>query len=186
MLRRSLRKRADETACASQALYSSPSAGQVVDSSVNTIFKWDRTCLPAGTDKIDIYLYAPTSAKANLPIHAWTDVPATKGDDGYSVKLFPKWWNVTTTLTQQTALSLNIVKSGNEPWDSSNPFGPTWEVSRARRLQCNLKCDAHCIFTLLRRLSTRRLLLVRALRQTPSKAVTHRRSSLRPSTTMVA
>ncbi|PWN28572.1 hypothetical protein BDZ90DRAFT_231555 [Jaminaea rosea] len=122
----SLRKRADEVACASQALYTYPTASDVVDSSVNTIVKWDKTCLDSGTNKIDIYLYAPTSAKANLPIHAWVEVPADKGS--YDIKLKPAWWNVTTTLSQQTPLSLNIVKSGNEPWDSSNPVGPTFQA----------------------------------------------------------
>lgn len=144
----SLRKRADEVACASQALYTYPTASDVVDSSVNTIVKWDKTCLDSGTNKIDIYLYAPTSAKANLPIHAWVEVPADKGS--YDIKLKPAWWNVTTTLTQQTPLSLNIVKSGNEPWDSSNPVGPTFQVSAGdsktiRRVRpcADLLCPSH-------------------------------------------
>ncbi|CAO1624932.1 unnamed protein product [Jaminaea pallidilutea] len=121
-----LGRRADEAQCASQALYSNPAAGQEVDSSVDTTIEWDQSCLETGVDKIDIYLYAPTSAKANLPIHAWTGVPATKGS--YQVKLAPSWWNVTTDQTSHTPLSLNIVKAGNEPWDSANPFGPTFSA----------------------------------------------------------
>lgn len=119
-------KRASEAECASQALYTSPSADQLVNSAENTNIVWDSSCLDSGTSKIDIYLYAPKSAKANLPIHAWTGVPANQGS--FSVKLAPKWWNVTATETSTTFLSLNIVKSGNEPWDSSNPFGPTWQA----------------------------------------------------------
>ncbi|CAO1637392.1 unnamed protein product [Parajaminaea phylloscopi] len=119
-------KRASEAECASQALYTSPAVNQVVDSANNTDIVWDSTCLESDTSKIDIYLYAPQSAKANLPIHAWTGVPASQGR--LSVKLAPKWWNVTTSVSSTIPLSLNIVKSGNEPWDSANPFGPTWQV----------------------------------------------------------
>ncbi|CAO1631483.1 unnamed protein product [Sympodiomycopsis kandeliae] len=126
-LQKRIIRRADQTQCASQALYTTPSAGQVINSANNTVIEWDKSCLETGTDKIDIYLYAPGSEKANLPIHAWVGVPANKGS--YEVKLAPKWWNVTASTSSTTSLSLNIVKAGNEPWDSANPFGPAWSAS---------------------------------------------------------
>lgn len=73
-------------------------------------------------DKIDIYLYSPSNGSNNLPIHAWIGVPA--GQQSYEVKLAPKWWNATGLVD----LSLNIVPTGNQPWDTSNPFGPTWSA----------------------------------------------------------
>ncbi|PWN21329.1 hypothetical protein BCV69DRAFT_166963 [Microstroma glucosiphilum] len=124
---RSVLHRRATSACASQGLYVAPLASATVPSANKTILQWDESCLSEGTTKIDIYLYAPSSAKANLPIHAWTGIPASKGS--YEVKLEPKWWNVTTSQSSTTQLSLNIVNSGNQPWDSANPFGPTWSVT---------------------------------------------------------
>lgn len=72
------------------------------------------------TSEIDIYLYAPLQPSASLPIHAWTHVPVSVGS--YAVKLAPKWWNATSSVE----LSLNIVPTGNQPWDSSFSYGPTW------------------------------------------------------------
>lgn len=91
-----------------------------------TTIAWDKSCLSTDNnktvDKIDIYLYAPQSASSFLPIHAWTNIPAGNGQ--YDVKLAPKWWNATANVQ----LALNIVTSGNEPWDTSNPTGPTWDA----------------------------------------------------------
>lgn len=104
----------------SGALYAQPAGGAVVDSAKQTKLQWDPNCLDNSDGAIDIYLYAPTEPTANLPIHAWTQIPASRGS--YDVKLAPKWWNATASVE----LSLNIVAAGNQPWDSVNPFGPTW------------------------------------------------------------
>lgn len=109
-------------ACTSGGLYTKPAAGEQVDSAKKYSFQWDNNCLATGVDKIDIYLYSPSNGVNNLPIHAWIGVPATQ--QSYEVKLAPKWWNATSLVD----LSLNIVPTGNQPWDTSNPFGPTWSA----------------------------------------------------------
>ncbi|PWN94750.1 hypothetical protein FA09DRAFT_302531 [Tilletiopsis washingtonensis] len=105
--------------CASGGLYKAPLAGARITAINSTTFEWDNSCLP-GVDKIDIYMYAPYSESSNLPIHAFVGIPASRGS--YDVSLEPRWWNS----TENVNLSLNIVSSGNEPWDSKNPTGPIW------------------------------------------------------------
>jgi hypothetical protein len=96
-----------------------PAAGANIDSARQTTISWNSACLNT-TSQIDIYLYAPLQPSSSLPIHAWTHVPASVGS--YDVKLAPKWWNATSSVE----LSLNIVPSGNQPWDSNFSYGPTW------------------------------------------------------------
>lgn len=108
------------TACTdSSALYVLPASGANIDSARQTTISWNSACLNS-TSEIDIYLYAPLQPSASLPIHAWTHVPVSVGS--YAVKLAPKWWNATSSVE----LSLNIVPTGNQPWDSSFSYGPTW------------------------------------------------------------
>jgi hypothetical protein len=107
----------------SGALYTLPASSSVMDSAQKTTLSWNPDCLDDPSGKIDIYLYAPQEPTANLPIHAWAGIPASEG--AYDVKLAPKWWNSTASVE----LSLNIVKAGNQPWDSANPFGPMWTAT---------------------------------------------------------
>jgi hypothetical protein len=100
-------------------LYTLPASGANIDSAKQTTISWNSACLNT-TSQIDIYLYAPLQPSSSLPIHAWTHVPASVGS--YDVKLAPKWWNATSSVE----LSLNIVPSGNQPWDSNFSYGPTW------------------------------------------------------------
>lgn len=120
---RALLKPRDSSCTGSGALYVLPASGSTIDSAQKTSFQWNPSCLENADGNIDIYLYAPLQPTANLPIHAWTQIPAKQGK--FDVKLAPKWWNA----TQSVELSLNIVPSGNQPWDSANPFGPNWFAS---------------------------------------------------------
>lgn len=104
-------------------LYEQPASGVSIDSAKDTTIQWNPTCLDPAGGQIDIYLYAPQQPTANLPIHAWTHVPAAQGS--FDVKLAPKWWNASASVE----LSLNIVPTGNQPWDTANPFGPTWTAT---------------------------------------------------------
>lgn len=115
-----LQVRASSSCSGSGALYEKPASGVTVDSAGTTTFQWNPSCLDNSGNNIDIYLYAPQQPTANLPIHAWTQIPAKQGS--FDVKLAPMWWNA----TQSVQLSLNIVPTGNQPWDTANPFGPTW------------------------------------------------------------
>lgn len=84
-----------------------------------TTISWNPACLDS-TPQIDIYLYAPLQPTSSLPIHAWTHIPVSEGS--YDVKLAPKWWNSNSSVE----LSINIVPTGNQPWDSSFSYGPAW------------------------------------------------------------
>ncbi|PWN42546.1 hypothetical protein IE81DRAFT_313388 [Ceraceosorus guamensis] len=118
----------DAANCAAGGLYLAPAADATVPSANKTTISWDNSCLDKSIDKIDVYVYAPGSQSASLPIHAYVGIPANRGS--YDIKLAPKWWNATSNVD----LQLNIVKSGNEPWDSSNPSGPIWHATYAAPL----------------------------------------------------
>ncbi|PWN52604.1 hypothetical protein IE53DRAFT_367058 [Violaceomyces palustris] len=116
-------KRDQSTNCLSGALYTAPKGGERINSNLDTHVTWDTRCLET-TDKIDIYLYAPTYVNSSLPIHKWSEIPANRG--WVDVKLAPRWWASDPHQNSTVDMNLNIVKSGNEPWDSANPIGPTW------------------------------------------------------------
>ncbi|PWN31924.1 uncharacterized protein FA14DRAFT_127083 [Meira miltonrushii] len=117
----------DASCAGTGALYVEPAGGITVDSAKETKISWNPACLDPAGGEIDIYLYAPQQPSANLPIHAWTHIPATTGS--FPVKLAPVWWNVVPNTTSSVELSLNIVPTGNQPWDTANPFGPTWTAT---------------------------------------------------------
>lgn len=117
----------DSSCAGTGALYVEPAGGITVDSAKDTKISWNPACLDPSGGEIDIYLYAPQQPSANLPIHAWTHIPANTGS--FPVKLAPKWWNVIPNTTSSVELSLNIVPTGNQPWDTANPFGPTWTAT---------------------------------------------------------
>ncbi|KAK0541513.1 hypothetical protein OC835_000082 [Tilletia horrida] len=109
------------TACRAGALYVSPTAGQSVDSAQLLDIKWNKDCL-SDQGNIDIYIL---DTQAALPYAAYKGIPSDRGF--YSVQLHPYWWKGTAS----AQLSINIVKSGNEVWDSPNPVGPQWTATYA-------------------------------------------------------
>ena len=107
--------------------YLKPASGDTVDSSVNTQIAWDTSCF--NSSSLDIYLYALSPDKGSflLPIHGWRNFPSNAGQA--TVKLMPRWWINDANTNQTEPLYLNIVPSGNEPWDTANPTGPSWNAT---------------------------------------------------------
>lgn len=83
---------------------------------------WDKSCFQSTS--LDLYLYALNSSSLLLPIHGWRSIPADKGQT--SVKLAPSWWIDDAHQSSNQSMYINIVPSGNQPWDTANPTGPTW------------------------------------------------------------
>ncbi|KAN0063727.1 hypothetical protein ACQY0O_003777 [Thecaphora frezii] len=113
-----------DSKCSAGGLYGKPAAGDVVDSASKTLITWDPTCLSSETKKIDIYIYAPSLRNATIPFLVWKELPVSQKQ--YEIKLQPKWWVDDVQQNANASFSLNIVPSGNQPWDSANPMGPTW------------------------------------------------------------
>ncbi|GAA95999.1 uncharacterized protein L969DRAFT_96732 [Mixia osmundae IAM 14324] len=134
---RSLVRRQSQTAlgsttsspCIGQALYTSPVLDQTITANAPQTLLWDPSCLDASNPGlVDIYLFAPSLAQgsgAGGPVHAWIEVPSLTGN--LSVQIQPAWWN--DTMAGTTTLQLQIVDSGNEIWDTTNPLGPTFSLS---------------------------------------------------------
>ncbi len=106
--------------------YVKPAAGDVVDSAQPITISWEPSCFQ-NTSGLDIYLYAPQLSSAILPIHGWRNFPVGEGTQ--NVKLQPKWWITDPYKSSLVQLKLNIVPSGNEPWDTANPTGPAWSAN---------------------------------------------------------
>ncbi|KAE8215233.1 hypothetical protein CF327_g1449 [Tilletia walkeri] len=111
----------DPQACRRGALYVAPQAGDKVDSANMLDIKWNKDCL-SDQGNIDIYI---VNSASPLPFSAYRKIPSARGV--YSVQLRPFWWGSTPSAN----LSINIVKSGNEVWDSPNPVGPSWTATYA-------------------------------------------------------
>ncbi|GAC75330.1 isocitrate lyase [Moesziomyces antarcticus T-34] len=110
--------------CLSGGLYVAPASGAQVQVTNVTEIKWDQSCLDASVSKIDIYVYSPSMPDQFLPIHVMTGIP--KSAQLYNTKLDPRWWGRDLAHNSSVPVSFNIVPAGNEPWDSSNPMGPTF------------------------------------------------------------
>ncbi|KAK0548115.1 hypothetical protein OC846_001073 [Tilletia horrida] len=107
------RDQVNASACRAGALYVAPAAGAVVDSAQLLTIEWNKDCL-TDQSNIDIYVINPG---ATTPLAGYRNIPAGRGS--YQIQLHPYWWGGTA----QTSLSINIVKSGNQVWDSPNPVG---------------------------------------------------------------
>ncbi|PWZ03550.1 hypothetical protein BCV70DRAFT_19348 [Testicularia cyperi] len=118
----------DNTAdCLAGGLYVAPASGAQVSVVNSTEIRWNSACLDSSTSKIDIYVYSPSEENRYLPIHVFQDIP--KGEGVYTQKLDPRWWGRDLKSNSSVDVSFNIVPSGNEPWDSSNPMGPTFTAN---------------------------------------------------------
>ncbi|CAD6886097.1 unnamed protein product [Tilletia laevis] len=107
--------------CRGGALYTAPLQGAVVDSAQMLKIEWNKACL---LDQGNIDIYVVTSAGVK-PLAAYKGIPSDRGF--YQAQLHPYWWGGTASAN----LTLNIVKSGNEVWDSPNPVGPQWVATYA-------------------------------------------------------
>ncbi|TKY88037.1 hypothetical protein EX895_003133 [Sporisorium graminicola] len=113
--------------CLAGGLYVSPAGGQQVQVTNVTDIRWDQSCLDNTVSKIDIYVYSPSMPNQYLPIHVFQGIP--KSQQLYETKLDPRWWGRDLGHNSSVPVSFNIVPSGNEPWDSSNPMGPTFNAN---------------------------------------------------------
>ncbi|EST07207.1 Protein of unknown function DUF4448 [Kalmanozyma brasiliensis GHG001] len=113
--------------CLAGGLYVSPGGGQEVLVTNVTDIRWDQSCLDNTVSKIDIYIYSPSISNQYLPIHVFQGIP--KSQQLYETKLDPRWWGRDLNTNSSVPVSFNIVPSGNEPWDSSNPMGPTFNAN---------------------------------------------------------
>ena len=113
--------------CLAGGLYVSPASGQTVQVTNVTDIRWDQSCLDNTVSKIDIYVYSPSMPNQYLPIHVFQGIP--KSQQLYETKLDPRWWGRDLAHNSSVPVSFNIVPSGNEPWDSSNPMGPTFNAN---------------------------------------------------------
>ncbi|KDN45890.1 hypothetical protein K437DRAFT_274094 [Tilletiaria anomala UBC 951] len=123
-LRQFTRRSLSKTDCLLAKGYTFPSADNNVDSSEYTTLKWDPSCFPS--DNLDIYLYNVADTNTLLPIHGWRNFPSREGSA--QVKLAPRWWVKDPHISQNAKLYINIVPSGNEPWDTNTPVGPNWNA----------------------------------------------------------
>ncbi|KAL9937531.1 hypothetical protein V8E36_003940 [Tilletia maclaganii] len=112
---------ATQAACRAGALYVSPKENDSLDSANEVNIQWNKDCLE-GQGNIDIYI---VSAIAPVPFFGKRGIPSNLGS--LSVQLHPYWWNSTSSVR----LSVNIVKAGNQVWDSPNPVGPVWTATYA-------------------------------------------------------
>lgn len=112
--------------CLAGGLYVTPSSGQEIQVTNVTDIRWDQSCLDNTVSKIDIYVYSPSMPNQYLPIHVFQGIP--KSQQLYETKLDPRWWGRDLSHNSSVPVSFNIVPSGNEPWDSSNPMGPTFNA----------------------------------------------------------
>ncbi|KAJ9476001.1 hypothetical protein PHBOTO_006084 [Pseudozyma hubeiensis] len=113
--------------CLAGGLYVAPASGQEVQVTNVTDIRWDQSCLDNTVSKIDIYVYSPSMPNQYLPIHVFQGIP--KSQQMYETKLDPRWWGRDLGHNSSVPVSFNIVPSGNEPWDSSNPMGPTFTAN---------------------------------------------------------
>ncbi|SPO29154.1 uncharacterized protein UTRI_06103 [Ustilago trichophora] len=113
--------------CLAGGLYVSPAGSQEVQVTNVTDIRWDQSCLDASVSKIDIYVYSPSMVNQYLPIHVFQGIP--KSQQLYETKLDPRWWGRDLNHNSSVPVSFNIVPAGNEPWDSSNPMGPTFTAN---------------------------------------------------------
>ncbi|SNX87477.1 uncharacterized protein MEPE_06187 [Melanopsichium pennsylvanicum] len=113
--------------CLAGGLYVNPAASQDVLVTNVTDIRWDQSCLDSSVSKIDIYVYSPSMPNQYLPIHVFQGVPKSK--QSYDVRLDPRWWGRDLSTNSSVPVSFNIVPAGNEPWDSSNPMGPTFNAN---------------------------------------------------------
>lgn len=114
----------NSASCLAGGLYVQPAGGQQVQVTNVTDIRWDQSCLDNTVSKIDIYVYSPSMPNQYLPIHVFQGIPKSSGL--YETKLDPRWWGRDLNHNSSVPVSFNIVPSGNEPWDSSNPMGPTF------------------------------------------------------------
>jgi hypothetical protein len=108
-----------QAACSTGGFYTGPTSGQTINASSPLNITWDTSCLDTKT--VDIYLYAPNSAKSL--VHEWENVQFTPGS--YMATLQPRWWNSTSSIT----LQLSIVQSGTPVFSSPMPAGPIFNAS---------------------------------------------------------
>jgi hypothetical protein len=102
-------------------MYKSPTMGQVVDSSKPVTLSWDTTCLTPTGDKVNVYLYAPSTSQPR--IYLWENVPYSPGR--LSVTLMPKWWQSTPSV----ALQFSIVQPNTPAIMNSLPAGPIFNAT---------------------------------------------------------
>lgn len=85
--------------CSTGGLYKNPTVGQSIDALQPLDIQWDPSCV-SGTDKIDIYVKAPS---ATVPVlHRYYGVGLASGS--YTANLEPKWWNATSSVQLQLAI----------------------------------------------------------------------------------
>lgn len=102
-------------------MYISPVAGATVSSSNPLNITWNPTCVDPTNNKVDIYMYAPSSA--NTRVHLWSNVPAQPAT--FVTEIMPKWWMATPTV----ALQLAVVPAGAPPFMASMPAGPIFTAT---------------------------------------------------------
>jgi hypothetical protein len=115
----SKRSIAARAACSSSQLYTYPESNTTVDATQPLTFKWNTGC--DFSSKVDLYLYQPASAKG--VIQGWSGVDYSKGE--YQVNLKPSWWNGTETAN----LYVQILDSGNQPWEATTGPGPMFKLN---------------------------------------------------------
>jgi hypothetical protein len=107
--------------CNTGGMYTSPTAGQTVDSSKPVTISWNPTCLTPTNGQVDIYLYAPSAAQPR--IHVWRSVPHAPGK--FTAEIKPKWWKSTSSIGLQFA----VVASDVPDFDTIMPAGPIFTAT---------------------------------------------------------
>lgn len=107
--------------CSSSDFYTSPTAGESIDSSKKTTFTWSTKCIDPAPQYVDLYLYAP--AKNDSMIQAFDSAKYTDGK--LETTLDPNWWG----LDANVSLQLQIVSHGSNQFMSSLPTGPVWTAT---------------------------------------------------------
>lgn len=111
------------TDCKHGGFYKAPTTQTTYTvSSTPLSVSWDSSCLSIPSDKVDIFLYSPSSTGDNPRVFKWQNVPYSPGS--YDALLNPAWWNSTSTVK----LQFNILPAGDLPFQATLPAGPVFAV----------------------------------------------------------